>query len=45
MIRIRCSSCSGNIFDDFEDGKAMEVVGETHGTMLVRTGGFPLQLP
>ncbi|KAH9054778.1 hypothetical protein EDB87DRAFT_1688903 [Lactarius vividus] len=38
----------GNILNDFEDGKAMEVVGETHGTMLVRTGGpgaFPLPLP
>ncbi|KAH9003771.1 hypothetical protein EDB86DRAFT_2273783 [Lactarius hatsudake] len=38
----------GNILSDFEDGKAMEVVGETHGTMLVRTGGpgaFPPPLP
>ena len=35
----------GNILDDFEDGKAMEVIGETHGTMLLRTGGFPLQPP
>ncbi len=38
----------GNILNDFEDGKAMEVVGETHGTMLVRAGGpgvFPPQLP
>ncbi|KAH9018940.1 hypothetical protein EDB84DRAFT_1566241 [Lactarius hengduanensis] len=38
----------GNILNDFEDGKAMEVVGETHGTMLVRTGGpgaFPPPLP
>ena len=35
----------GNILDDFGDGKAMEVVGETHGTMLVRAGGFPPQPP
>ncbi|KAI9451413.1 hypothetical protein BJY52DRAFT_1419138 [Lactarius psammicola] len=38
----------GNILNDFEDGRAMEIVGETHGTMLVRTGGpgaFPPQLP
>ncbi|KAI9435458.1 hypothetical protein H4582DRAFT_2079564 [Lactarius indigo] len=38
----------GNILNDLEDGKAMEVVGETHGTMLVRTGGpgaFPPPLP
>lgn len=38
----------GNILDDLEDGKAMEVVGETHGTMLVRAGepsGFPPPLP
>ncbi|KAH9031373.1 hypothetical protein EDB85DRAFT_1891174 [Lactarius pseudohatsudake] len=38
----------GNILNDFEDGKAMEVVGETRGTMLVWTGGlgvFPPPLP
>ncbi|KAI0295110.1 hypothetical protein B0F90DRAFT_1670229 [Multifurca ochricompacta] len=29
----------GNILDS-EGGKAMEVVGETHGTMIVRSGGF-----
>ncbi|KAH9023074.1 hypothetical protein EDB85DRAFT_2151374 [Lactarius pseudohatsudake] len=33
----------GNILNDFEDGKAMEVVGETHGTMLVRTGGLGME--
>ncbi|KAF8266686.1 hypothetical protein EI94DRAFT_1786796 [Lactarius quietus] len=33
----------GNILDDFDDGKAMEVVGETHGTMHMRTNGFPPQ--
>ena len=33
----------GNILDDFEDGKTMEVVGETHGQMHLRTGGFPPQ--
>ncbi len=37
--------CLGNILDD-EGGKAVEINGETHGTMLVRTsgpGGFPPQ--
>ena len=33
----------GNILEDFEDGKAMEVVGETTGTMHMRTNGFPSQ--
>ena len=33
----------GNILDDFEDGKAMEVVGETHGTMHMRVSDFPHQ--
>ncbi|KAH9016110.1 hypothetical protein EDB85DRAFT_2208713 [Lactarius pseudohatsudake] len=38
----------GNILNDFEDGKAMEVVGKMHGTMLVwtgRPGAFPPPLP
>ena len=35
--------CVGNILDDFEEGKVMEVVGETHGTMHVRVSDFPHQ--
>jgi hypothetical protein len=33
----------GNVLDEFEDGKAMEVVGETTGTIHMRTDGFSSQ--
>ena len=33
----------GNVLHDFEDGKVMEVVGETHGTMHMRVSDFPHQ--